>query len=61
MASWANIALTISYRAERNRAARESGSHYQVGNRRVTIWEIYPIMKIDVFQSGAWVDLDAMP
>ncbi|HYQ96211.1 MAG TPA: hypothetical protein VER38_04315 [Candidatus Eisenbacteria bacterium] len=33
----------------------------QVGNSRVTIWEIHPIMKIDVFQSGAWVDLDAMP
>ncbi|TMQ56942.1 MAG: hypothetical protein E6K76_11875 [Candidatus Eisenbacteria bacterium] len=32
-----------------------------VGQSRVTIWEIHPILKIEAFRSGAWVDLDAMP
>lgn len=32
----------------------------QVGKTRGTIWEIHPIMKIEVNQNGNWVDLDSM-
>jgi uncharacterized protein YraI len=28
---------------------------------RMTLWEIHPITKIEVFQNGAWVDLDQLP
>jgi hypothetical protein len=30
----------------------------QVGNTRGTIWEIHPIMRIDIQQNGQWVTLD---
>jgi hypothetical protein len=32
-----------------------------LGRYRTTLWEVHPITKIEVFQSGAWVNLDAMP
>jgi hypothetical protein len=32
-----------------------------VGNARGTIWEIHPITKIEVWKSGAWVDLETLP
>lgn len=34
----------------------EHKSH--LGVHRVTLWEIHPITKIEVFASGAWLDLD---
>jgi len=33
----------------------------QVGNSRVTIWEIHPITRIEVFRDSWWVDLDSLP
>ena len=35
----------------------EHKSH--LGVHRVTLWEIHPITKIEVFANGTWVDLDA--
>jgi hypothetical protein len=32
-----------------------------LGRYRSTLWEIHPITKIEVFQDGHWVDLDALP
>jgi hypothetical protein len=32
----------------------------QVGQYRSTIWEIHPITKIEVWQSGAWIDLETL-
>ena len=32
----------------------------QVGKTRGSIWEIHPIMKIEVNQNGSWVDLDSL-
>ena len=32
-----------------------------LGRYRSTLWEIHPIMKIEVFQDGSWTDLDHMP
>lgn len=32
----------------------------QVGKTRGTIWEIHPIMKMEVQQGGSWVDLDSV-
>ena len=32
-----------------------------VGSARGTIWEIHPITKIEVWKSGAWVDLETVP
>jgi hypothetical protein len=32
----------------------------QVGKTRGTIWELHPVTKIEVLQSGKWVDLDTM-
>ena len=32
-----------------------------VGSARGTIWEIHPITKIEVWKSGAWVDLETLP
>lgn len=28
---------------------------------RMTLWEIHPITKIEVFRNGEWVDLDQLP
>jgi len=28
---------------------------------RTTLWEIHPITKIEVWQGGAWVDLESLP
>ena len=33
----------------------------QVGQYRSTIWEVHPITKIEVSQSGGWVDLESLP
>jgi hypothetical protein len=30
----------------------------QVGKTRATIWEIHPVMRVDVQQNGKWVALD---
>jgi hypothetical protein len=32
----------------------------QIGKTRGTIWEIHPVMEIEVKEGGAWVKLDAM-
>jgi hypothetical protein len=32
----------------------------RVGINRVTLWEVHPIMQIDVQQGGGWVPLDSM-
>jgi hypothetical protein len=28
---------------------------------RMTLWQIHPLTKIEVFQNGGWVDLDQLP
>jgi hypothetical protein len=33
----------------------------RVGLNRVTLWEIHPIMHIDVQQTGRWLPLDSLP
>ena len=33
----------------------------RVGINRVTLWEVHPILRIDVQQSDGWVTLDSMP
>jgi hypothetical protein len=33
----------------------------RVGVNRVTLWEVHPIMHIDVQQSGRWVSIDSLP
>ena len=33
----------------------------RVGINRVTLWEVHPIIRIDVQQSDGWVTLDSMP
>ncbi len=35
--------------------------HAHLGKYRMTLWEIHPITKIEVFQNGGWLDLDQMP
>lgn len=32
-----------------------------LGRYRATLWEIHPITRIEVWQGGAWVDLDDLP
>jgi hypothetical protein len=32
-----------------------------IGTFRTTLWEIHPITKIEVWQGGAWVDLEGLP
>jgi hypothetical protein len=36
------------------------GSTTTANKYRITLWEIHPIMRIAVFQSGGWVDLDSL-
>jgi hypothetical protein len=31
------------------------------GKYRVTLWEVHPITKIEVWKNGAWVDLESLP
>ncbi len=31
------------------------------GKYRITLWEVHPITKIEVWKSGAWVDLESLP
>jgi len=33
----------------------------QVGKSRATLWEIHPIMKIEVHHNGEWIPLDNLP
>jgi hypothetical protein len=32
-----------------------------IGTFRATLWEIHPITKIEVWQGGAWIDLESLP
>jgi hypothetical protein len=32
-----------------------------LGRYRTTLWEIHPVTRIEVWQGGAWVDLDDLP
>jgi hypothetical protein len=32
-----------------------------LGKYRMTLWEIHPIISIEVFQNGGWVELDQLP
>jgi hypothetical protein len=32
-----------------------------VGTQRATVWEVHPIMRIEVQKNGQWVDLDSNP
>jgi hypothetical protein len=32
-----------------------------LGKYRMTLWEIHPITRIEVFQNGAWIELDQLP
>jgi hypothetical protein len=31
------------------------------GKYRITLWEVHPITRIEVWKSGAWVDLESLP
>lgn len=33
----------------------------QLGNTRGTLWELHPITKIEVFENGAWQELESSP
>jgi hypothetical protein len=32
-----------------------------LGRYRKTLWEIHPVMQIDVWLNGAWVNVDSLP
>jgi hypothetical protein len=58
-------AAALKKLANQNTPVRISGwlmfdqDHYeQLGNTRGTLWEIHPIMQIEVFQNGEWTKLD---
>lgn len=34
---------------------------HAIGTQRATVWEVHPITKIEVQNSGQWVDLEAQP
>lgn len=58
----------LSRRAAANNPVRISGwlmfdpSHRNhLGRFRKTLWEIHPITRIEVWQNGAWVNVDNLP